>query len=314
MVNILNHKNWILLPLLSAGFVLAILICTSHAALLKDIRVGEYSGFTRIVFELDTPAVPEKIELQPTKRLAVIFANTSADLIRKIPVERSPHVNNIQVWEEGNRLTALLAFDFDSFRHKSFSLIDPPRLVLDIHPTTNAPDASTASPPAITPDSESGFSQTASTRGPEPTPQREGEAFSGESASRIQEPPLYEARNSPLSVNETDQTVPDDKPANAPVASKTGEPPQTEPAPQTPGMVNHSEKTSNSSVTLPKYTDQPSTTRTGRLQFYLVIALVSITIIILVLLLLMLLVRHRWIDDRARLVAKEDAQESPKKI
>jgi hypothetical protein len=271
MVNILNHKHWILLPLLSAGFVLTILVCASHAALLKDIRVGEYSGFTRIVFELDAPAVPEKIEPQPAKRLAVVFANTSADLIRKIPVKRSPHVKDIQIWEKDNRLRALLTFDFDNFRHKSFSLIDPPRLVLDIHPTANAPDADAASPPATMPDGENSFSQRASTRGSEPAPLQR-EVTLGEPVSRNQEPPPKEANKPPQSVNK-DQ----------------------------------------SSAMPPRSTTRPSDARPGRLQYYLVIVLVSITIVILVLLLLMLMVRHRWIEDRSRAVAKK-APESSKKI
>ena len=78
--------------------MLIITIHLCHAALLKDIRVGEYRGFTRIVFELDTsPIEPEKIEPQPPGRLAISFTNTSADLIRKIPIERSPQVKNVQI-------------------------------------------------------------------------------------------------------------------------------------------------------------------------------------------------------------------------
>ena len=145
MANISNRRKWVLSPFLSVGFVLALLMHTGHAAMLKDIRVGEYSGFTRIVFELDALPKPVKIESQPAGRLTVAFANTTADLIRKIPVERSPHVRNIQIWEKGAELTAIIALDYPNNGHKSFSLDDPPRLVVDVHPQANARDTAAAS-------------------------------------------------------------------------------------------------------------------------------------------------------------------------
>lgn len=263
----LNHKKWILLPLLSAGFVL-IMAYTSYAALLKDIRVGEYNGFTRIVFELDAPAEPEKIELGADQRLAVVFRNTTADLIRKIPVDRSPHIDNIQIWEKGNRLTALLAFDFDGFGHKSFSLTDPPRLVLDVHPAPNAPIVGDASSPGLTPDSESSSSQTSSVSASEPAPQPEGQPITEKSESEAPEPIPAEARKPQLPANS-------EHPAAMPSTSAT-RPPDARPG--------------------------------GRLQFYLVIVLVAITIVILALLLLMLLARHHWIDDKSHPTATEDPE------
>jgi hypothetical protein len=272
MVNMLNHKKWILLPLLSAGFVL-IMAYTSYAALLKDIRVGEYDSFTRIVFELDAPAEPEKIELVADQRLAVVFENTTADLIRKIPVDRSPHVGNIQIWEKGNRLTALLAFDFDGFSHKSFSLTDPPRLVLDIHPAPNVPDAGDASSPGLTPDSEVNSSQTASVSASEPAPQPEGQPIIEKSPSEAPEPIPAETRK-----------------------------------PQLPGDSEHSAAMPSTSAS------RPSDARPGRLQFYLVIALVAITIVILALLLLMLLARRHWIDDKSHLTAMEKPKSPTKDI
>ena len=57
-----------------------------------------------------------------------------------------------------------------------------------------------------------------------------------------------------------------------------------------------------------------SAARPSRLQFYLVVALVLITIIILALLLLMLLSKHRWVEDKSRLSAKEFLQNQEKRI
>lgn len=197
-----NPKKWILLPLLSVGLVLILFVYTGHAARLKDIRVGEYKDFTRIVFELDAPAEPEKIEQRSNTQLAVDFENTSADLIRKIPMYRSPHVNDVQIWEKGNGLTVLLIFDFNGFSHESFSLPDPTRIVLDIHPTPNAPDAGADSPPGGTPDSVNGSSQSAPAGRAAPADVPDETPISEKSASQISEPPPGEAPKPPVSVDQ----------------------------------------------------------------------------------------------------------------
>ena len=269
MVNMLNPKNWIWVPLLSTGIVLILLAHTGHAALLKDLRVGEYKDFTRIVFELDAPAASEKIERRSARQLAVVLGGTSTDLIRKIPVERSPHVSDVQIWEKGDRLTVLLAFDFDDFEQNSFSLPDPPRLVLDIRPTAHAPETgaeSAPTPPAH--DRNSGALQSASDSGAEgPAPLADVEAAAERPAPQVPESP----------------PVTDRKPM---------------------GTVDRAP----SPATSPTSANRSSDTRPGRLQFYLVVALVAITIVILALLLLMLLARGRWIDDKPHLIATEDPE------
>lgn len=268
MVIMLNPKNWILLPLLSAGFVLSLFIQTGHTARLIDIRVGEYEDFTRIVFELDASAEPEKMELRSTTQLAVVFENTSADLVRKIPMDRSPHINDIQIWEKTNQLTVLLEFDVDSFDRKSFSLSDPPRLVLDIHPITNVPNAGVEYAPGPTPDSERGTSHPVSTSVSEPGSQPDEKTAFEKPAFQMPPPPGQAHK----------------KPTAAMGLNQSPAPPPT-------------------SATRPSDTTRPS-----RLQFYLVIVLVVITIVILVLLLLMLLARHRWIENKSRLTAAGDIE------
>lgn len=318
MVSILNHKKWILSPLLSAGLVLTIFVYTGHGALLKDIRVGEYNDYTRIVFELDAPTEPVKIELQSAKRMAVTFGNTSAGLIRKIPLKKSPHIKDIQIWEWGNRLTALLDFDFDSFGHNSFSLTDPPRFVLDIHSTTNAPPAGAASPPATTAVSESDSSQTASHRDSQPAPQPDGGTISETTPYQTPELLPGEAHEPQLSTDKNHSsstattTVSGPEPAPRPdqdaMSGKSASQIQ-EPHPDNAHNPPFSEEKDQSSATPPQSTNSPtSDARPGRLQYYLVIVLVVITIVILMLLLLMLLVRHRWIEDKLRPNPKENPE------
>jgi hypothetical protein len=197
MRNVSNPKNRILLPLFSAGCLL-LLVCAGHAAQLKDIRVGEYEDHTRIVFELDAPVEPEKIELRSANQLAVVFGDTTADLIRKIPIERSRHVSDIQFWEKKKQLIALLGLNVESFDHKSFSLTDPPRFALDIFPTNalGGGSGSTAAPP---PDSQSETFPTESAASSEPAPQPKTEAVETDTAPKNPEPTAPEAHIPPVS-------------------------------------------------------------------------------------------------------------------
>jgi hypothetical protein len=286
MVHTLNRRIWLLLPLLSVGIVLAVLVDVSHATRLKDIRIGEYPHFTRIVFELDAPTRPAKIESQAAGRLAVIFANTSADLVRRIPMGRSPHVKNLQIWEKGSQLTAVLAFDFHGFDHKSFVLTAPPRLVLDIHPLAGTPNTAAAA------------TRAAPTQGTEPAGDK-GDIPRGP-ASRIQESHPDQQSNAPLSGDKNGHGTASEKAGNMAPAAKAGEKPQIGSVPQSHELTNNSVKTLESSPKLPRYTGPPSAKRPSRLQYFLVIFLVFITIAILVLLLLMLAVKHAWIENRSR--------------
>jgi hypothetical protein len=311
MVHILNCRNWVLLPLVSISIVLAVLVDTSHATRLKDIRVGEYPHFTRIVFEMDAPTRPAKIELQAEGRLAVIFSHTSADLIRRIPLERSPHVKNLQIWEKGSQLTAVLAFDFHRFNHKSFVLNAPPRLVLDIHPLADTSGTAAATTPKFKSD-ESKTTHAAPTQASEPAG-GEGDIPRGAS-SRLQEPHADQESNAPLSGDRNGHRMPGEKTGNKASAAKVGEKPQTGPAtPQAHELTNNSVKAIESSPKLPRYTGQPSAKRPSRLQYFLVIFLVFITIAILVLLLLMLAVKHAWIENRYRPkpIKKPESRDKP---
>lgn len=309
MVINLNHKRWFLSPLLSAGFVLTLLLCTGHSALLKDIRVGEYSDHTRIVFELDTPAEAVEVELQSAGRLAVVFADTAADLIRKIPVNRSPRVKSIQIWERDHRLTALLDLDLNGFDHKSFSLTDPQRFVLDILPKGNAPDAGDGSDPAATSGSNSDFLQETPSKGSLPAPQPDGEDIS--ETTKSHDPELFPGEDneppSPGGDHHSSAMPPATGSGSGPILQQDGDaisrksaPQNQESGPDNPQNPPLTTEEDQSTVTTPSSTTPPSDAGPGRLQYYLVVVLVIITIVILMLLFLMLLVRHRWIEDKSR--------------
>jgi hypothetical protein len=314
MANILNRRKWVFLPLLSVGFALAVFIHTSHAALLKDIRVGEYPGFTRIVFELDAPPKPAKIEPQSTGRLAVVFANTTADLTRKIPVERSPHVRNIQIWEKGAELTTILAFDFNSYDHKFFSLSDPPRLVLDIRPLASAPDTIVAPPPEKPQSGKSGI-EPATPPQDSQTARRQG-SMHQESESRRPSPHTDDKFDSPISDDHSEHGPASGAQGDEVVSAKGGAMQSTRAATRKPDRAKNSVNTGKLSLKQPRYTVQPSVKRPDRLQYFLVIFLVFITIAILVLLVLMLLVKHAWIERRPGLTdsMQSEVQKEPRTV
>ncbi|MBI5062379.1 MAG: hypothetical protein HZB87_02615, partial [Desulfatitalea sp.] len=109
-----------------------------HAALLKDVRLGEYKTFTRIVFELDKapPTIPD-ISGNPDE-LRVIFQDIAVDLVRKIPIKQSPHVKGVQIWLKANQLSAVFKVDTPFAHSKISSMSNPPRLLVDINWQTSA--------------------------------------------------------------------------------------------------------------------------------------------------------------------------------
>ena len=294
MVNMLNRRNLILSPLLSASLVLIILVFSTQAALLKDIRIGEYDKFTRIVFELDSPTKPEHIVRISSGQLSVVFADTSAELIRKIPVERSRHIKSIQLWDKTNQLSAVFSFDFEHFRHESFPLNDPPRIVLDIQPLAIAPESISAGPP-----SESKAS---------------GETLAQVAKSKVSESSSFMVRKSPVPVGEMNRAGTGAEPDNSPSLAVSPKNDPMIPSTRTSDLDYRDNKTDEPQIKVPVPVHQKPATRTSRLQFYLVVALVLITIAILVLLLLMLLSRRRWANDEPHLKPKEFLKDQDKHI
>jgi hypothetical protein len=290
----LNRRIWILPPFLSAVFVLTIFLSSSQAALLKDIRIGEYDQFTRIVFELDSPTEPEQIIPISSGQLKIVFAYTSAEFIRKIPVERSRHIKNIQIWDKSNQLSAVFNFDFEHFRHESFPLNDPPRIVLDIQPLENGPETTPAAVP-----SESNTTGTALPQVPEST---------------APEPASIDLRESTPAANEIIRAGNGAELNNSPSLKVSPANNQTIPTTRSSDFDNRSKKNDEPKTNSTVSDHQKPIKQSNRLQFYLVVVLVLITIFILVLLLLMLLSRHRWADGNTHLRPKEFLNNQDKHI
>ncbi len=285
VVNKLNRRNWILSPLLSATFVLSFFFSTTNAALLKDIRIGEYQKFIRIVFEFNTPVEPDSIDLISADQLTVAFPHTAVDFIRKIPVEKSHHIKNIRIIDQSNHLSATINFDFRYLRHESFQLNNPPRVVLDIQP--QAATGKSVKGTVATDHDGSGAE-------PEKTIADDSTVTSS----------MDKAPEDSILVQDINQAEVESLKNHETTANGSGNDLPVSPPTRANADRQKQDTDVNQTITLDS-TPQAPVGKTNRLQFYLVIVLVLITIAILVLLLLMLLSRHHWAADRTQLKPKE---------
>lgn len=295
MVNLLNRRKWIIGPLIGAGFALIAWIAPSMAATLKDIRVGQYDSYTRIVLEFDDPFELQEIKSHTPGHLTIQFSDALPGLVRKIPVERSRKLKDIQIWQRENGLSIILVLSFDRFRHESFQLPTPPRIALDIFPVaaveTPAAETSTVTQPlnsdrtiAKPPDTKTQTLSTPDDQIPYPAKRQQ---------ARAEKQPAEE-----LPMDETDIKPSVQEPTGK--ALKTSKP--------RPTVIKRQDIS-------PSPTDE-SSNRQGTLQFqfYLVLTLVIITIVILVLLLLMLLFRQRWAGEQGKISTGESLKRQDERI
>jgi hypothetical protein len=287
-MNRFKSRHRLHLPLAGICVILALWAAPAGASYLKDIRIGEYEGFTRIVFELDAPVSSQHINPKESGQLVVTLNKVQPRLIRKIPVERSKHVRSIQFWQRQGHLSTHFQLDYAHFRFEYFPLTGPPRLALDVYPLAAQPKT------ANTIETRQEESQIREIRESTILPYKEDNRnIAGMDASltadsikdaaavaKIKEggPPAPE-ESTPLS---NDQVAHD--------AGNTAHPSEK------PPIDTHTQDTGPEPVRKP-----PS----NGLQFYLVIILVAITIGILALLLIMLLSKRRWTDEKNEMDVNE---------
>ncbi|MGD9367545.1 MAG: hypothetical protein PVH87_17725 [Desulfobacteraceae bacterium] len=284
MVNLFNCRSCKPLSLITAGLIL-LLWCTSVLATqLIDIRVGEYDRFTRVVFELDGPIASPQIETKTSGQLSVTFSKSEPALVRKIPIERSRHVHDIQIWQHQGALSAVVFFDSPHIRFESFPLSSPPRIVVDVFPVTFP--AGAESTEALHPEINNQKENNA-------TPANALTDNLVQEADGKADQPIEKASLRKSEIEESQSTK---------IAEENVQP-------QLPKQRVSASKASKSPPSRQNGKSAPS-----RLQFFLVVILVIITIIILILLLLMLLARNRLTNDKYALSAGEHLEHQDKKI
>jgi hypothetical protein len=281
MIHRFTSKKWVFRALIGSWTILLFGFSVCSAAGLKDVRIGEYEDFTRVVFEFSALVHPVDFNDQTPGRLTIDFADTQPRLIRKIPIDRSDRIDDAQLWQKGTSLSAVLMFPFDHYRFEYFSLTEPNRIAVDIFPATQATGAAPAAknaPPVQSDKTAVSGSREAvaptTTLPPEHPRQME-------QVAPIRETPLEKAAPPPARNGDTPVASMDENPAPS---SQTGIR-QVEPYPQATKPVG--------------------TSFTSRLQYYLVVGLVVITMIILALLVLMLLSRYRERKDTPPLSTNE---------
>lgn len=264
------YDRWFLRYLFFALLCLTVWIPPSDANILKDVRVGEYENFTRIVFELDGDANATLNVVADTNEVRIQFPDTRPDLVRKIPVERADLIKEIQIWKQTDQLSVVIKMAALQTRVESFTLKNPSRFAVDIFWQTPGKQnqKGTAGPP---PPSDDRIDRPASAgEAPAPAlPLPQGQAPAAEISERTITPTVATTAKeiSTLSRNE-------------PPAALV---PRIEAAPPHPSN------------------DQAGGGKAKQrnwLQYYLVVALIVLTITILVLLVLMLLTHYRWEDSR----------------
>jgi hypothetical protein len=276
-------------PLLCIIVILNAYVTAAQGAGLRDIRIGEYEQFTRVVFEFDAAIAPPEITSPAPGRLSVAFAETAPRLIRKIPDHRSALIEAIELWQSGPGLTAALVFGVEKFRFEWFGLSDPDRIALDVYPlAVSAPPTISA---AETPDALETGDSAASEETDEPIPTAATIEDNNEAPAQG---PMVPTSSLPTAA----------APAPTVVSTKVADP-QIRMQHDTGdvGSTDTHDGTVNSDISF-----------THRLQFYLVIGLVVITVIILGLLVLMLLARHRLAKEATSINSRRTLQHQDERI
>jgi hypothetical protein len=279
-----RYLKWTLI-----GAILATigLVSPVQATNLKDIRIGEYTDYTRVVFEFDKPIDQEDRIVLTNSRMTLMFQEAEPHLVRKIPFHRSKRINNLQIWVEDNKLSIVFLFEFAISRYETFRMRDPFRIALDIYPQIGT----------VT-DNKASIIETKQ----EPIANSGTETLITMSASG-KETPLKNQQASPIASASIKPEI-----AGSTLASGDPDfgtaialPPQSNGSQRSDDdfVLSQTQPPNQNNIPL-VFSDQSkaeSKSPTSSLQYYLIIALVILTIVILGLLMMMLMARNRWTDD-----------------
>jgi hypothetical protein len=288
MGNALNSKHWLFAVLCNAIMLLLACMTPSWAALLKDIRTGEYETYTRIVFELDS-AVKEPVISQTAEQVQVVLSDTQPDLKRRLPPGVSRHLQDIKIQTvHPDKMSIIIQHGARISRISAFELHSPPRLVLDAHWATSEPtleprDALLPSPVDQEPLFAAIVQDTPPIRSLAPPPLINSPMIEDTPGTQI-----FESEPLPFHVHLPGPPVSSDDSAAAITTEYHAPPPVT--------SVHHLN----------------SGPKSHPFQIFLAIVLVTIIIAILVFMALMLLCRNHWIhfDETSRVsgyISKKNA-------
>lgn len=295
-------RRWFYAFLLTTGMFMLACPNPTYARSLKDIRIGEHDHFTRIVFESNADFAAEKIVSSTPGQLTVVFPDTQAAFVRKIPVDRSPQIDRIQLLSRKSRLAITLHFNNPHARFDTFGLTSPPRMVLDIFwplqedpPVSDRPENQLPS----TPDDQ---------QGKEIHPSAQTESSGDNELGKHDYPAaVTDIENNSSSFKEERIKAGETRTAFSKLrlSAQSGDTTRSS-LPQTSSAPNGD--------TAEGFLDPGDEMTSRSLQYYLVIALVVITIGILFLLVFMLMFRHQWGGGKGTLKTNEFLEHQDKRI
>ena len=120
-----NPSIKIIKALAAAGIAVLIANAASGAANLKDIRIGEYDAFTRIVFEFDQHIASHTVTYPRPHDLEIMFTGTLPAFKRRIPVERSRRIEALHIWMKKDGVSAAIHFSDSQLRFETITFNAP---------------------------------------------------------------------------------------------------------------------------------------------------------------------------------------------
>ncbi len=118
-------------PLLWVVLVVCLIAAPAHANRIKQIRVGNHATFTRLVFEMESPAgyqVERHTDADGGERLVVTLDASSRS--RSIQ-SKSAGIESVNVEEQSGKAVAQIRLRKSGLPMKEMILSNPPRIVLD---------------------------------------------------------------------------------------------------------------------------------------------------------------------------------------
>ena len=110
-----------------------------NAAELKDVRVGTYDTFTRVVFQFDRPVKFDKPIVQNQGAFTVIFRDVKTSLSAQSLKSKSKGLNSLKISSQAPHLKADVILPFSNIAIKAFALKGPDRVVVDVYETKPPP-------------------------------------------------------------------------------------------------------------------------------------------------------------------------------
>lgn len=136
MVDFLLRWKIALMPLIGILLILFLTAHDSDASVLNDIRIGQYDGYTRVVFEFDTSIRKDTVIASRENSITAVFKNASNSAKSKIPYSTTT-IDHFEIKQSGANLTASLIFNFSALTIDAFYMSSPYRLVMDVFRAVN---------------------------------------------------------------------------------------------------------------------------------------------------------------------------------